>query len=92
MFLDPSTELRFLVCEAWGGCVQMLDYEFPSGLGRVDAIKQYGFREILAQLVKLAALAIGCSTVELVQVILPRATGDQDVCKTCTCIIYSWFC
>lgn len=44
----------------------MLDYEFPSGLGRVDAIKKYGFREILAQLVKLAALAICRSTVELV--------------------------
>jgi hypothetical protein len=44
----------------------MFDYEFPSGLGRVDAIKKYGFRDILAQLVKLVALAIRGSTVELV--------------------------
>lgn len=44
----------------------MFDYEFPRGLGRVDAIKKYGFREILAQLVKLVALAVCGSTVELV--------------------------
>lgn len=55
-----------LISEAWGGCIQIVDYEFPSGLGGMDAIKNYGFGEILAQLVKLAALAIYRSTVELI--------------------------